>query len=123
MTARKRTEDILSIPVAVSALSSEDIEQRGIVSIGDVARNSPGVNFTNNSSGRADRSNAQIIVRGFTPSIVQNAAASIFIDGVPVASATAVENINDPSRVEIIKGPQSAVFGRSSFSGDRKSVV
>lgn len=117
VTARKRAEDILSIPVAVSALSSTEIEQRGIVSIADLARTSPGVNFMNNSSGRADRSNAQIIVRGFTPSIVQSPAASVFIDGVPVASATAVENINDPSRVEIIKGPQSAVFGRSSFSG------
>ncbi|MEZ5486381.1 MAG: TonB-dependent receptor [Steroidobacteraceae bacterium] len=117
VTARKRSEDILEIPVSVSALSGEDIEQRGLVSIADIARNSPGVNFTNNSSGRADRSNAQIIVRGFTPSVVQNSAASIFIDGVPVASATAVENVNDPARVEIIKGPQSAIFGRSTFSG------
>lgn len=117
VTARKRAEDILSIPVSVTALSGQDIEQRGIVSIADLARTSPGVNFMNNSSGRADRSNAQIIVRGFTPSIVQNPAASVFIDGVPVASATAVENVNDPARVEIIKGPQSAVFGRSSFSG------
>ncbi len=117
VTARKRAEDILKVPVTVSALTSEDIEKRGIVSVADIAENTPGLNVNNNASGRADRSFQQLVLRGFTPSTVLSTTTSMFIDGVAVSSPSAFSSISNPERIEVLKGPQSAYFGRNTFAG------
>ncbi|HEX7873074.1 MAG TPA: TonB-dependent receptor [Sphingobium sp.] len=117
VTARKRSEDVLKTPITVSVVTSEDIAKRGITSLSDLATNTPGVTINNNSSGRADRSFQQIILRGFVPSTSLSTTASTFIDGAPVASPTALTSITDPARIEVLKGPQSAYFGRNTFAG------
>ncbi|MET0241206.1 MAG: TonB-dependent receptor [Sphingobium sp.] len=117
VTARKRSEDVLKTPVTVAVVTSEDIAKKGITSLSDLASNTPGVNINNNSSGRADRSFQQIIVRGFTPSTSLATTTSTFIDGAPVSSPTALTSITDPARIEVLKGPQSAYFGRNTFAG------
>lgn len=117
VTARKRSESVLKTPVAVSVVTSEDIAKRGITSVADLAVNTPGMNTNNNSSGRADRSFQQIIIRGFTPSTSLATTTSTFIDGAPVSSPTAFSSITDPARIEVLKGPQSAYFGRNTFAG------
>ncbi|WP_049973751.1 TonB-dependent receptor [Azospirillum sp. B4] len=117
VTARKTGEDILKTPVAVSALTAEDIAARGIVSVQDISAFTPGMKVVNSSAGRNDRSFQQVIIRGFTPSNALSQTTSIFLDGVPVSSATAISNVTDPERVEVLKGPQSAYFGRQTFAG------
>lgn len=117
VTARKRAESIQEIPLAVSALISDDIEKRGIVQVKDLADNTPGLVVSNNFSGKADRSVQTFTLRGFSPSSGAEATTSMFIDGVPVSSTTAVSSIGTPSRVEILRGPQSAYFGRNTFAG------
>lgn len=117
VTARKSGEDILKVPVTVTALTSEAIQQKGIATMVDVAASTPGININNNSSGRADRSFQQIILRGFTPSSTLATTTSMFIDGVPVSSPSQVGAISNPERIEILKGPQSAYFGRNTFAG------
>ncbi len=117
VTARKAGEDILKVPVTVTALTSEAIAARGIATIVDVAASTPGININNNSSGHADRSFQQIILRGFTPSGVLATTTSMFIDGVAVASPSMLNSVGTPERVEVLKGPQSAYFGRNTFAG------
>ncbi|OFI36263.1 TonB-dependent receptor [Alteromonas lipolytica] len=116
VTARKRSESIQEIPLAVSALISDDIEKRGIIQVSDLADNAPGLVVSNNYSGKTDRSVQTFILRGFTPSGSQ-ATTSMFIDGVPVSSTTAVSSIGSPERIEILRGPQAAYFGRNTFAG------
>ena len=117
VTARKQEENILKTPVSVSALTSEDIAVRGIVSLNDVVNQTPGINVNNLSSGRNDRSFQAVSLRGFTPSTTSTTLTAMFIDGVPVSSATALNSVTDPARLEILKGPQSAYFGRNTFAG------
>lgn len=117
VTARKREESLLKVPVAISALTSEDVAKRGIVSLNDLVNSTPGINVSNVSSGRNDRSFQQISLRGFTPSTQSTTLTASFIDGVPVSSASALNSISDPARVEILKGPQNAYFGRNAFAG------
>lgn len=117
VTARKRAESILKTPVTVTALTADQIEKRSIVSIADVAANTPGFNVNNNSSGRADRTIQGIILRGFTPSTVVATTTSTFIDGVPVSSPSALNSVGAAERIEILRGPQSAYFGRNTFAG------
>jgi iron complex outermembrane receptor protein len=117
VTARKRAEDILDTPVAVSVLTNEDIEAKGIVSLTDLANNTPGFQITSVNSGRNDRSFQQISLRGLTPSRTTSTLTATFIDGVPVSSANALNSVTRPARVEVLKGPQAAYFGRNAFAG------
>ncbi|KHS45029.1 TonB-dependent receptor, plug [Novosphingobium subterraneum] len=98
-------------------MPSEEIGQRGIISLTDLIDATPGINVTGNNSGRNDRSFQQISLRGFTPSTTDSTLTATFIDGVPVSSASALNSITDPPRVEVLKGPQNAYFGRNAFAG------
>jgi iron complex outermembrane receptor protein len=117
VTARKRAEDVLKTPVAVSAFTAESIEQRGLLSVNSIADQTPGMNVSNNNAGRNDRSFQQMVIRGFSPAAADTTTVATFIDGVPVSSASALTSIGEPARVEVLKGPQSAYFGRNTFAG------
>ncbi len=118
VTARKREESLLQVPVTLSVLTADDIASRSITSITDLVESLPGINLNGVASGRNDRSFQQISLRGFTPNPgAFSTYTATFIDGVPVASTTAFNSITDPARVEILKGPQSAYFGRNAFAG------
>ncbi|MFV8819294.1 TonB-dependent receptor [Haliea sp. E17] len=117
VTARKREEKLADIPVAVSAVSADDIEKRGLVAIADLADTTPGFVVSDNFSGKTDRTVQTFTLRGFSPSSGVETTVSMFIDGVPVSSTTAISSIGTPERVEILRGPQSAYFGRNTFAG------
>jgi iron complex outermembrane receptor protein len=117
VTARKRSEDILKVPVTITALTADALEKRGVTSMTTLAQSTPGININDNNSGRSDRSFQQIVLRGFTPSTTLATTTSMFIDGVAVASPSSIMSITDPKQVDIIKGPQSAYYGRNTFAG------
>lgn len=117
VTARKRAENLQEVPVAISALTADDVEKQGIIAISDLSNNSPGFEVSNVNSSKADRSNQIITIRGFTPSSAIDPTAAVFIDGVPVSSPSALQSIGSPARVEVLRGPQSAYFGRNTFAG------
>lgn len=117
VTARKRSESLQEVPVAVSALTSDDIEKQGLVAVQDLSDSTPGLVVSNNFSGKTDRSVQSFALRGFSPSSGAEATVSMFIDGVPVSSTTALSSIGSPQRIEILRGPQSAYFGRNTFAG------
>ncbi|WP_235523030.1 TonB-dependent receptor [Novosphingobium sp. Leaf2] len=117
VTARKREEDILKTPVTVVAITREQMDIKGIKTMQDLAASTPGININDSSSGHADRSFQQVILRGMTPSTTLATTTSLFIDGVPIASPSAFTAISAPERIEILKGPQSAYFGRNTFAG------
>ena len=102
VTARKREESLLKTPISISALTSADIEKRGITNINDVVNATPGINVSNVNSGRNDRSFQQISLRGMTPSTTSSTLTASFIDGVPVASSTALNAVIDPARIEVL---------------------
>jgi iron complex outermembrane receptor protein len=115
VTARKREEALQDIPLAINAYSAEDMAKRGIQDMRDVARQSPGFNFED----FAGAGNTSPVIRGTTQvagSVEQN--VSFFFDGVYLPRSyvtslpfTAIE------RVEVVKGPQSARYGRNAFMG------
>jgi iron complex outermembrane receptor protein len=119
VTARRRDESILETPIAISAISGDDLQAKGIVNFNQLADSVPGINISNVSvgAGRNDRSFQQITLRGFVPSNANSTLTATFIDGVPVASATAITSVSNPARLEILRGPQAAYFGRNTFAG------
>jgi hypothetical protein len=120
VTARKRQESVLEVPVSVSAFDSEAIAQRGINDIRDLAAFTPGLNFkesvSNSSSGRQSGS---VTIRGMSPanSNARDQTGSVFVDGIFVSTGIGSINTLDVERVEVLRGPQSTYFGRSTFAG------
>lgn len=119
VTARRKSESILKSPVAIKALTGSDLAARGITTLQDIGNFVPGANVVGQATqgGRADRSFVGVVIRGVTPTTSVSQTSSMFIDGVPIGTATAMQTINNPARVEVLKGPQSATFGRQTFAG------
>ena len=116
VTARKRNESLLDIPLTISAFSAEQIEQGGYSTIGDLISAVPGVTYESyEAEGRGDSPSFRGVSTNTGDPTLQN--SSKFIDGVYVSGSLYTVLLDDIERVEITKGPQSALFGRASFSG------
>jgi iron complex outermembrane receptor protein len=116
VTARKRNESLLDVPIAVSALTAKDIYQNGISSLQDISLYTPGVTLDNDASDHVSRQFQSIFIRGMVETSLATPNVSVFIDGAPV-SAGFIPGVEDAERVEVLKGPQSAFFGRETFAG------
>lgn len=116
VTARKRSESLLEIPLTVSAFSAADIEQAGYTTITDLVGAVPGVTYGSfEAEGRGDSASFRGVATNTGDPTLQN--SSKFIDGVYVSGSLFTALLSDLERVEVIKGPQSALYGRATFSG------
>lgn len=118
ITARKREQSLQDTPIAISAFNTEQLFNAGFNNIVDVARATPGL-FIEGYNDRNARVATSPRFRGIT---VDNSdpllrTASVFIDGVYVTGGIQGIGVQELERVEIIKGPQSALFGRNTFAG------
>ena len=115
VTARKTEENVQDIPLAVSVLTSEQLLEQQIDDVTDVAAYTPGFTFETFSGPLT-----QPAIRGQTQlrltSPTQNVAT--FFNGVYLQRNYMVDStLIDMQRIEVIKGPQSALYGRNAFSG------
>ena len=118
VTARKREEALLDVPLSLTALTSGAIEEKGIIQFKDVIDFTPGFFFAEHGVGRGDRSNRLLVVRGMriTTENDHQQAATVFVDGAPMLGSV-IAGLEDAERIEVVRGPQSAYFGRSTFAG------
>lgn len=116
ITARKREERLQDVPVAVTALSADALHAAGALSTQDLARLSPGLFYSSFAP-----SIPNLFVRGVgTRSYDAGAESSVgtFIDGVYIARfASQIQELADVERVEVLRGPQGALFGRNTIGG------
>jgi outer membrane receptor protein involved in Fe transport len=113
VTARKREESLQDVPLTVTAVSSAAIEQLGIRDARDLALYVPG--FSNVASfGRS--STERPTIRGQS-NIIGAPNASYFIDGIYLSGSTTNTETANLERIEVIKGPQAALYGRATFAG------
>jgi outer membrane receptor protein involved in Fe transport len=118
VTARKRQESLQDVPLAVTALTAEQITDRQVQSIDDVAKFTPGLVF----SKAFGRSTERPVVRGLA-SVLAGTNATVetgvayFVDGVYYPSDIQSLDLADVERIEVIRGPQSALYGRNTYSG------
>jgi iron complex outermembrane recepter protein len=115
VTSRKVNESIQDIPLSVTAFSAEMIQNQQITDIEDLLQFTPGVHMSNHTG---NRNNPAIRFRSIDSSSVRSQqTSSAFVDGVYLPGSTQWVSMNDVERVEIVKGPQSAFFGRATFGG------
>mgnify|MGYP000846259592 FL=1 len=118
VTARKRDETLADAPYTITALTANELAIKGINEIQDVASFSPGFFYSNNNVGKNSRTHRRLIFRGMNPrtDIPTRASASMFIDGAP-SIGSEFGSIDSIERIEVLKGPQGAHFGRSTYTG------
>lgn len=119
ITARRRSELLAEAPLAVTAFSEQGISERGAQSLERLLAFAPGVYFTQQGALRPGRIDGNVRFRGMTVNSgnPQEQLGSVFVDGVPVSVGLQSISFEDTERVEVINGPQSAIFGRSTFGG------
>lgn len=121
VTARKREESVQDVPFVVSVLNAEQLQSRGIATVEDVARYTPGLVFDRGISLQDTRP----VIRGL-PATRGRPPVGVLLDGIDI-STEALGNagggsllnlrVLDVERIEVVKGPQSALYGRSAFAG------
>ncbi|MBT8442625.1 MAG: TonB-dependent receptor plug domain-containing protein [Gammaproteobacteria bacterium] len=115
VTARKKEEDLLTVPIAITAFSADQLDRAGINSLAGVAAFTPGLTFSN----LFGEFLPVPVIRGVAPTAIfgENNVA-VFIDGVFVAGREGLNSSQlDLERIEVLKGPQSMKYGRNAFAG------
>jgi outer membrane receptor protein involved in Fe transport len=117
VTATKREQTLQEVPVAVSVVSAEVIEQAQINDIMDLQASVPSLRVTQLQT----TGNTNFVIRGFgnganNPGI--EPSVGVFIDGVYRSrSAAALVDLPNLERVEVLRGPQSTLFGKNASAG------
>jgi len=123
VTARKKAEGLQDVPVAVSAITEETLEEKGVNIFEDYLLQLPGV-----TAGGSGPGNNTIYIRGLastTPAMTTAGVAglapnvSFYLDEQPLAQPGRNLDVYaaDISRVEVLSGPQGTLFGASSQAG------
>ncbi|WOK35471.1 TonB-dependent receptor [Sphingomonas sp. C3-2] len=115
VTARKRQESLQEIPLTITAFDSEKLEAAGIANVEQLTQFTPGWHFEN--AGSRQGSSARIRGLDINTNNPTRQNASFFLDGVYFPGTVQSLDFNDIAQVEVIKGPQSAFFGRQTFGG------
>lgn len=117
VTATRREETVLDVPLSIAAYSQDTLDQKGIRNVEDLARNTPGVTLTQGFSGIR-----YIAIRGLQSSVGAT-MTGVYIDDTPihirslVLMSFASPALYDLDRVEVLRGPQGTLFGSSAMGG------
>ncbi|MEW6539123.1 MAG: TonB-dependent receptor [Pseudomonadota bacterium] len=124
VTARRRAESLQDVPVAVTAVSGEQLEARGALDITELARSTPSLTL---NAARGSNSTLISFIRGVgqqDPLWGFDPGVGLYIDDVYVARPqAAVLDIFDVERVEVLRGPQGTLYGRNTIGGAIKYVT
>jgi len=121
VTARKTSENLQVVPIAVSAFSVESLESKGLSNLAQIADFAPNVtlDFTSPISGASSALVA--FIRGIGQSdfaINFEPGVGVYVDGVYYARTIgSVIDLLDLERIEVLKGPQGTLFGRNTIGG------
>ncbi|MGQ0700407.1 MAG: TonB-dependent receptor [Panacagrimonas sp.] len=115
VTAQKRSEDSQKVPVALTAVTGQTLEDRHLDTVDDLESLSPNLQIGHS------RSIPTVYIRGVGGGGRQigfETRAGVYVDGVYVGAPSAVDSLLlDLERAEVLRGPQGTLFGQNSTSG------
>jgi iron complex outermembrane recepter protein len=124
VTARRRAERLIDVPVAVTAISGEALEARGALDLTDVQSVAPNVTL---ETSRGTNSTLSAFIRGIgqqDPVSGFEQGVGIYLDDVYLNRPQgAVLDIYDVERIEVLRGPQGTLYGRNTIGGAVKYVT
>ena len=114
VTARKRQESFQDVPVAVNAFSAQDIESAGIERPQDFIELTPNMTMVQTQN----QGTSFITVRGISQARNSEPSVAVLIDGVLMANPSQFnQELYDIEHIEVLKGPQGALYGRNAIGG------
>jgi iron complex outermembrane receptor protein len=125
VTAQKRESTVQSTPISITALTGQDLADRGITDITSIVQSVPGVSMRTSGPGQTE-----LEIRGLTSSGGNSSTVGFYLDDVPLSAPAAAQNgkvvidpnLYDLNRVEILRGPQGTLYGSGSMGGTIKLV-
>jgi iron complex outermembrane recepter protein len=122
VTATRREESISRVPISITAINQDAIDQKGIKDFSDIVRFTPGVAFDSSQTN-------QISIRGISSS-GGSGTTGIYIDDTPIQvrnlgfnSDDTLVKLFDLDRVEVLRGPQGTLFGAGSEGGTVRYIT
>lgn len=123
VTTRKREENLQEVPISIGVFSADDILRVGIRDLRDLTKLSPSLQFDKSYS----QNSVRVTIRGLSNTRGRSNVAFL-VDGIDVTSETTGTNAGSPmlvnqrmltdvERIEVVRGPQSALYGRAAFAG------
>jgi len=121
VTARKISESLQDIPVAVTAFSTDSLQKKGLSNISQIGDYTPGLTLDSTATLTGSSSTITAFIRGIGMSdflLTIDPGVGIYVDGVYVArSIGGIVDLLNLQRVEVLKGPQGTLFGRNTIGG------
>ena len=114
VSARKRAENLQEVPIAVTAFTEAQIESAGIQRPADFISLMPNVTMVDS----ANVGDTQVSIRGIVSTRDAESTFAYVVDGVLVTNPNGFnEELMDVSQIEVLKGPQGALYGRNAVAG------
>jgi iron complex outermembrane receptor protein len=118
VTAQRRVQRLVDVPLAVTALTQDQVEARGITRLDDLNSLAPGFQVSRSPS---NTTISQLTIRAssqINPAIYWDPAVGVYLDGVYIGKGQgSIFNIVDLSSVEVLRGPQGTLYGRNTIAG------
>jgi iron complex outermembrane receptor protein len=114
VTVRQRSEALKDVPASVTALTAAQLASAGVQRAGDFVALTPGVSLVQ----AAEQGDAQVNIRGNNSARDAQASFAFVIDGIQMANpASFNREFVDLKQIEVVKGPQGAIYGRNAAAG------
>ncbi|WP_394729690.1 TonB-dependent receptor [Altererythrobacter sp. GH1-8] len=124
VTARRREERALDVPIAVTALSAEQLQRSGTLELTEIAQEVPNLNL---EVSRGTNTTLTAFIRGVgqqDPVAGFEAGVGLYVDDVYLnRPQAAVLDVYDVERIEVLRGPQGTLYGRNTIGGAIKYVT
>ena len=121
VTAQKREERLIDVPISISAISGEDLENSGIQNIADLAYAVPSLSVRESGPGRQT-----FTIRGVGNIQGDSPLVGIYLDEMPISAGTSTGidlQVLDLKQVEVLRGPQGTLYGQSSVGGTVRFIT
>jgi iron complex outermembrane receptor protein len=125
VTAAKRESTLQTTPISITALTGQDLQDRGITDLQSIVQSVPGVSMRSSGPGQTE-----VEMRGMTSSGGNSSTVGFYLDDTPLTAPSAAQNgkvvidpnLYDLNRVEVLRGPQGTLYGSGSEGGTIKLV-
>ena len=126
VTAQKRESTVQNTPISITALTGQDLQDRGITTdIASIVQSVPGVSMRTSGPGQTE-----LEIRGMTSSGGNSSTVGFYLDDIPMTAPASAQNgkvvidpnLYDLNRVEVLRGPQGTLYGSGSMGGTIKLV-
>jgi len=125
VTAEKRSENILEVPISVSVIDGAALEKQHVQNFDAITRMTPGVSFSAGAGEGVGEGQETIEIRGVS-SNVGAATVGVYMDETPITLPGEVGSSQprffDMDRIEVLRGPQGTLYGSSSEGGTLRYI-